>query len=119
LPNRIANGNLPTDQRSRLRWFDTAAFTAPTPGHFGNSGVNILQAPGEITHNISLSKRFPLTERLHLDFMCMVSNLFNHPNFLAPGSNISASGQAGVVTNQYSYYDNDKSDRARSNSGRA
>ena len=39
----------------------------------------------------------------------MVSNLFNHPNFLPPGSNISASGQAGVITNQYSYYDNDKS----------
>ena len=109
LPNRIANGNLPTDQRSLSRWFDTTAFTAPTPGHFGNSGVNILQSPGEITHNISLSKRFPLTERLHLDFMCMVSNLFNHPNFLAPGSNISASGQAGVITSQYSYFDNDKS----------
>jgi hypothetical protein len=109
LPNRIANGNLPTDQRSVSHWFDTSAFTVPTPGHFGNSGVNVLQSPGEITHNISLSKRFALTERLHLDFMCMISNLFNHPNFLAPGSNISAVGQAGVVTSQYSYYDNDKS----------
>ena len=76
---------------------------------FGNSGVNILQGPGEITQNVSLSKRFPLKEWLHLDFMCMVSNLFNHPNFLVPPSNISASGQAGVITGQYSYYDNDKS----------
>jgi hypothetical protein len=109
LPNRISNGNLPTSQRSLSRWFDTSAFVVPTPGTFGNSGVNILQGPGEIAQNVSLSKRFMLKERLHLDFMCMVSNLFNHPNFLVPGSNISASGQAGVITSQYSYYDNDKS----------
>ncbi len=109
LPNRISNGNLPTDQRTLQHWFDTSAFVAPSPGMFGNSGVNILEGPGEITQNVSLSKRFMLKERLHLDIMCMVSNLFNHPNFLIPGSNISASGQAGVITGQYSYYDNDKS----------
>ncbi len=123
LPDRTANGNLPTGQRSIARWFDTSAFVKPPVGRFGNSGVNVIQGPGEITHNISLSKRFALRERLHLDFMAMVSNLFNHPNFLppaatAPGAaspvsssttpNISLSS-AGVITSQYSYFDNDKS----------
>src|SRR5262249_42772901 len=43
LPNRIANGNLPADQRDVNRWFDSSAFTAPLPGQFGNSGINILE----------------------------------------------------------------------------
>ena len=36
-----------------------------------------------------------MTERLRLDYMATISNLFNHPNFDFPGSNISVPGQAG------------------------
>jgi hypothetical protein len=109
LPDRIANGNLPTDQRTLAHWFDTSAFVRPPVGRFGNSGVNILQGPGEMTQNVSLSKRFMLTEHLHLDFMTMVSNLFNHPNFNFPAANISAPGQAGVITSQHGFFTDDKS----------
>jgi hypothetical protein len=109
LPDRIANGNLPTDQRTLAHWFDTSAFVRPPVGRFGNSGVNVLQGPGEVVHHMSLSKRFRLTERLHLDLMTMVSNLFNHPNFNYPGSNISAPGQAGVITSQHGFFSDDKS----------
>jgi hypothetical protein len=109
LPDRIANGNLPTEQRSLARWFDTSAFVRPPTGRFGNSGVNVLQGPGEVVHNVSLSKRFMITERLHLDFMSMVSNLLNHPNFNFPASNISAPGQAGVITSQHGFFTDDKS----------
>ena len=49
-----------------------------------------------------------LTERLHMDFMAMVSNLFNHPNFLFPVSNISAPGP-GVLTGQHGFFSDDKS----------
>ena len=109
LPDRIANGNLGTDQRSIAHWFDTAAFVRPPNGRFGNSGVNVLQGPGEMVQNVSLSKRFMLTERLHLDLMMMVSNLFNHPNFSFPLSNISNPAQAGVVTSQHGFFSDDKS----------
>lgn len=109
LPDRIANGKLPGSQRTLGRWFDVTAFTRPPAGRFGNSGVNVLQGPGEMTQNVSLSKRFMLTERLHLDFMTMVSNLFNHPNFNFPGANISAPGQAGVITGQHGFFSDDKS----------
>ncbi len=109
LPDRIADGNLPTDQRSLTRWFDTSAFIRPPVGRFGNSGINVLQGPGEVVHNVSLSKRFMLTERWHLDFMTMVSNLLNHPNFNFPASNISTAGQAGVITSQHGFFSDDKS----------
>jgi hypothetical protein len=108
LPDRIGDGNFETGGRSLDRWFDIAAFTRPPAGRFGNSGVNVLQGPGLNNHNISISKRFPLTERFHLDYMTMISNLSNHPNFDFPASNISTPGQAGVITTQQGFFSNEK-----------
>jgi hypothetical protein len=45
-PDRLANGNLPSGERSIRRWFDAAAFARPTPGRFGNSGTIVLEGPG-------------------------------------------------------------------------
>jgi len=42
MPDRIANGNLPSGQRTITHWFDTSAFVRPAAGTFGNSGVNVL-----------------------------------------------------------------------------
>jgi len=63
--------------------------------------VNVLEGPGLHTHNVSLTKRFRLTERLSLDYMVTASNLFDHANYNFPGSNISTPGQAGVITSQH------------------
>ena len=38
----------------------------------------------------------------------MISNLFNHPNFDFPNSNISVSGQAGVIVTQHGFFSNEK-----------
>src|SRR6266478_2634741 len=94
LPHRIANGNLATDQRTVDRWFNVGAYAIPgcpnadpacsspaSIGRLGNSGINVLEGPGLSSHSVSLAKRFRMSERLHFDFMAMVSNLFNHPNF--------------------------------------
>ena len=64
-----------------------------------------------MVHHASLSKRFGLTERLHMDLMTMVSNLFNHPNFNFSTStmNISSPGQAGVIVSQHGFFSDDKS----------
>ena len=50
LPDRIADGNKSPDQRTKTQWFDPTAFRVPAPGHFGNSGVNILQGQGINVH---------------------------------------------------------------------
>jgi hypothetical protein len=102
LPDRTCNGNFPAGQRSvDSRWFDASCFSIPPAGRFGNSGVNVLEGPGLHSHNISLTKRFPLTERLHLDYMATISNLFNHPNFEIPASDITVPGQVGIITAQH------------------
>ena len=97
LPDRIANGNLPTDKRTLDQWFDVSAFTIPPDGRFGNSGVNILEGPGLNVQNLNVAKTFRLTERFSFHFMTMISNLFNHPNFYSPPSDITVPGQAGVI----------------------
>lgn len=108
LPDRIADGNLPPSERRLTRWFDVGAFTRPAAGRFGNSGVNVLHGPGLHTHNVSISKRFALTERLHLDYMTMISNLFNHPNYDYPSSNVTVPGGGGVVGTQLGFFSNEK-----------
>jgi hypothetical protein len=109
MPDRICNGNLPQDQRNINRWFDTSCFVNPPAGRYGNSGVNILEGPGMHVHNVTLLKRFSITEKVHFDLMGMVGNIFNHPNFLAPspqstGADISVPGGAGVISSVYGLY---------------
>ena len=84
LPDRVADGNLDPGDRRLDRWFAATAFSRPAAGRFGNSGVNVLQGPGLHNHNISISKRFAIGERLHLEYMTMISNLANHPNYDFP-----------------------------------
>jgi hypothetical protein len=104
LPDRVCNGNFPAGDRRINRWFDASCFSVPPAGRFGNSGVNVLEGPGLHSHNVSVTKRFPLTERLSLDYMVTISNLFNHPNFEFPGANISVPGQVGVITAQHNRF---------------
>jgi hypothetical protein len=107
LPDRISDGNLDPGDRLLSRWFDATSFARPVTGRFGNSGVNVLQGPGLHNHNISISKRFAIGERLHLDYMTMFSNLANHPNYDFPTSNITVAGP-GTITTQQGFFSNEK-----------
>jgi hypothetical protein len=88
-PNRIADGSLPSDQRTVDRWFNTGAFvplTANTPNQiFGNSGVGIVRAPGLVNFDFNLAKDFRLTERFGVQFRAEFFNAFNHTNLSLPG----------------------------------
>jgi hypothetical protein len=96
-PDRVCDGNLPSDQRTLGRWFDASCFTVPPAGRLGNSGTNVLEGPGYNMHHLSVAKTFPITEGVRFTFTAAVSNVFNHPNFLPPAANISAPGSVGVV----------------------
>lgn len=94
-PNRIADGNLPSDQRTVDRWFDTSAFvpTTATAGAagfvgntiFGNSGVGILRGPNYVNLDVNAAKTFMLTESVHLQFRAELFNALNHTNLGVPG----------------------------------
>jgi Carboxypeptidase regulatory-like domain len=86
------------------QYFNPNAFIQPLPGTYGNVGRNILQAPGLAETDLSVTKLFSFSERLHLQFRTEVFNLFNHTNFNAPNPVVYASATggpsptAGVIT---------------------
>jgi len=86
--DRLANGNLPSSQRSVERWFDTGAFAVPQLGTFGNSGRGILDSPGRVNFDFSLFKEFPISkisESFKVQLRAEAFNLFNTPPLGMPG----------------------------------
>ncbi len=89
-PNRIANGNLLSSQRTVQRWFDTSAFVAAPPYTFGNSGRGIIDGPGTKLLDISLLKRVIFKERQSIEIRADAFNALNTPQFTAPGLTFGA-----------------------------
>jgi hypothetical protein len=95
-PDRLRDGNLPAEERTLQRWFDTGAF-ALALGHYGSSGRNILRAPGLVSIDLSLFKNFPIAEGKLLQFRWEMYNATNTPPFNPPTLDIS-SGNFGRIT---------------------
>ena len=91
------NGSLPSDQRTRSAWFNTAAFTNFTAPAWGNSGRNILQGPGTKTVDFSFFKNTTFHESKVLQVRAEFFNLFNTPQFNNPGATVG-SGTFGKIT---------------------
>lgn len=72
--------------RTTAEWFNTAAFSQPANGVFGNSGRNTLVGPRLTVLNLSLSKSINFTERVHLQLQANFVNALNHPSLANPGS---------------------------------
>src|SRR5258708_25539264 len=83
-PDRLAKGML--DNPTVDQWFDRTVFPAVPVGsyRFGTSGRNILDGPGTIAINMSLSRRIRFYESKSVQFRVESFNLPNHPNFNLP-----------------------------------
>ena len=103
LPDRIADGNLGSGQRTDNKWFDASSFAIPQPGHFGNSGANILVGQGISVHHLSIAKTFQIFEQLRLTMTGQISNLFNHPHFNNPNTTIN-NPNPGMFTSEIAQY---------------
>ena len=86
------------------QYFNPSAFIQPLPGTYGNVGRNILQGPGLVETDLSLTKKFSFSERWNMQFRSEVFNVFNHTNFNIPNPVVYASATggpsptAGVIT---------------------
>jgi hypothetical protein len=98
--NQLRDGNLPSDQRTVTRWFDTSAYdTPPDFTEYGNAPRNGLIGPGQNVFDWSLRKEFRLTESQRLEFRTEFFNAFNHPNFAQPDNFIDDDPEArGHIT---------------------
>jgi len=94
-----AKAALPPAQRTIAQWFNIAAFTAPGPQQFGNTGRNIMTGPGTSQADLSLFKDFFLfaNETRRLQFRAESFNVTNTPQFNNPSSSIGSAG-VGTIT---------------------
>jgi hypothetical protein len=96
-PNRLRDGRLPRGERSVDRWFDSAAFAVPSDFTYGNSGRNVLRAPGLVNLDFLIARNFRLTETTRLELRGEFFNLTNTAHFGRPNATIG-SPQAGRIT---------------------
>lgn len=80
-------------------------FKDPTKGHLGNIQRNSFWGPRAFTSDLSVVKKFPVHERLNVQFRTDFFNLFNHPAYANPNTTIDGTGQNdGKITGlQFGY----------------
>jgi hypothetical protein len=85
-PNQTCNPVLSHPTLSE--WFNVSCFSQPPVGQLGNASRTPLSGPGFVNTDFSIIKHFALPrEGMRLDFRTEFFNLFNHPQFGAPGGN--------------------------------
>ena len=74
-----------------------ADFTGPVGFNIG--ARNNLRGPGYFDFDMGLGKDFPVTEGIRIRFRTDAFNVFNHPNFALPSTDITDSSvQFGVIS---------------------
>jgi hypothetical protein len=97
-PNCLSNPNLPSGQQSLNGWFNAAAFAPPTTGQFGTCGGGVIIGPHLNVFDTGLFKNFRIKERVNIRFEITAVNIWNHPNYNDPTTNISQAGNVGVIS---------------------
>lgn len=93
-----ADIQLPESERTVLRWFNTQAFTVAPNERRGNGTVGLIQGPGVRLFDLSLRKRFAVTQRINAAFQADFFNAFNLVNFTGLSTNISSANYGAVTT---------------------
>jgi len=75
---------------SILEWFNTAAFTAPPAGQYGNARRNSIEGPGEVVFDMAFNKLIPMKESRSLELRASASNIFNHPSFTSIDTTVNS-----------------------------
>lgn len=99
-PNVLRNPNLPSDQRTVDRWFDTSVFEFQPFYSYGNAGAYLVNDDGRQIFDVAVAKRFQFLEKQHIEVRGELFNFPNHPNFNAPGSGgyVLGTQTFGVIT---------------------
>ncbi len=109
-PNLVSIDNyfgLPTDTAARAAFFcaggvnnGVCPYGQPADGSFGNSSIGTEQGPSYFSADLSIGKKFSITERQYIDFRTEFFNAFNHVSWGAPGRSIGTPASFGTVGSQ-------------------
>ena len=88
--NRGTNGTLRADltglpitvsDPSIGQWFNTAAFSVPAAGQFGDARRNSIEGPGSRVFNMAFTRNFPIREGQVFEIRAQAANIFNTPQY--------------------------------------
>ena len=95
-PDRVSGVSV-GGPKSITEWFNTAAFSQPLPGYFGNAAPGSIRGPGSINNDMAFYKDFKIYEHHTLEFRAEAFNIFNHTNFSGVSTGIGGGG-VGTIT---------------------
>ena len=97
-PDQICSGQ--ASDPTIGKWFNTQCFVDPASGALGNAPRAPVYGPRFVNTDFSVIKHFalPFREGTELDFRAEFFNLFNHPQFGQPGSDVDSPGNFGAIT---------------------
>jgi hypothetical protein len=78
----------------------TCSYGVPALGQFGSAGVGTERMPGFFNLDLSVGKKFHITENQYLDFRAEAFNALNFVSWGAPARDITNPGQFGQITGQ-------------------
>jgi hypothetical protein len=97
--NVSGSPNIGHGKKTFLHQFNTSAFTAPSNGVRGNSGLGTVQGPGQNNVDLSLAKNFNIWRTLKANIRADAFNVFNHSQWTGVDTESDNSGKEfGRVT---------------------
>jgi hypothetical protein len=78
---RAALTGVPLDQVPDGSYLNPLAYTIPAPGEWGDAGRNSVRGPREFSLNAGITRSFPVTARLNVDWRIDATNLLNRVTY--------------------------------------
>jgi hypothetical protein len=89
-PNLVPGQMVSLPHPSIGEWFNTAAYTAPATGTYGDARRNSIIGPGSKVFDMAFTKIFPLKEARVLEFRAQATNIFNLVNYSSIDTNFNS-----------------------------
>ena len=96
--NVIAGEAISIGNPTTAKWFNTAAFCAPSPTcvspsggtTYGDAGRSIIEGPAQFTFDMAMNKTITIRETRSLELRLQASNIFNTPYFSALNTTVNS-----------------------------
>jgi hypothetical protein len=97
-PNLVGESTLPADQRTPVRWFNTAAFALADQFTIGSASRNPVRGPSYRDVDLALMRRVGLAGERAVELRLEVFNLLNTVNFGPPATQFGPSSFGTITT---------------------
>jgi trimeric autotransporter adhesin len=105
-PDRVFSQSIHGPQ-THVEWFNTAAFSTPADGTYGNASRNSIELPGTVSLNGSLSRTISFGETRSLEMRMTGNNVLNTVQYSGVSTQINSptygqvTGAAGMRSFTY------------------